>query len=101
MPILQCHQLSRSLPFYATLGFQAEELPGYAVLRNGPTELHLFPTIHASPGGCLLRITDAPELRKRLRGQDMLGPLDDTVPGMMSFQLTDPDGNHLIFVSSG
>lgn len=100
VPILRCRTFRRSLPFYATLGFRAEDLDGYAVLRNGTTELHLSQGSAAAPGGCLIRVPDAAALWQQLRGRlEMLGPLQNDNPGMTSFTLLDPDGNHLIFVS--
>lgn len=97
--ILPCRHLRRSLDFYATLGFQAEELAGYAVLRNGATELHLSRRSNISSGACLIRVPDAAELWQRQQGRHPLGPLDSDNPGMVSFTLLDPDGNHLRFVS--
>jgi hypothetical protein len=99
VPILRCRHLRRSLPFYAALGFQAEELAGYAVLRHGATELHVSETSAGGAGGCLLRVPDATALWRQLQGHDMLGPLEDDNPGMTSFTLLDPDGNCLRFVS--
>jgi hypothetical protein len=99
VPILRCRNLRRSLPFYATLGFRAEDLAGYAVLRNGTTELHISETSAATPGGCLIRVPDAVALWHQLQDQEMLGPLDNENPGIFSFTLLDPDNNHLIFVS--
>ena len=100
VPILRCRNLGRSLAFYATLGFRAEELAGYAVLRDGPTELHLSRTSDLAPGGCLIRVADAAALWQRLQGQETLGPLDDFHSGMVTFTLLDPDNNHLIFASA-
>jgi hypothetical protein len=95
VPILRCRNLERSLRFYATLGFDAEELSGYAVLRNGTTELHLSRTADGGgSGGCLIRVSDAAALWRQLQDQDMLGPLEDG-----RFTLLDPDGNHLMFAS--
>jgi hypothetical protein len=91
VPILRCRSLRRSLPFYAALGFQAEDLDGYAVLRNGTTELHLSQTSNTSPGGCQIRIPDAAALWQQLQGQEVLGPLEDENPAMLSFALLGPE----------
>ena len=99
VPILRCRELRRSLRFYAALGFRAEELAGYAVLRTDTTELHLSESSAGTPGGCLLRVPDATSLWQQLQGQEMLGPLEDDLPGMVSFTLLDPDNNHLMVVS--
>ncbi len=99
VPILRCRNLDRSVRFYAALGFRADVLTGYAVLRDGTTELHISETGNANPGGCLIRIADASAMWQRLQDREMLGPLIEDNPGMVSFTLLDPDRNHLIFVS--
>jgi hypothetical protein len=99
VPILRCRTLRRSLPFYATLGFRAEDLDGYAVLRNGTTELHISRGNAGAPGGCLIRVPDATALWQQLQGLEMLGPLENDNPGITTFTLLDPDNNRLIFLS--
>ena len=99
VPILRCRSLARSLPVYATLGFDAQELSGYAVLLSDTAELHLSQTSNTSPGYCLIRVADAAALWHRLRGHEMLGPLEEDNPGMVRFTLLDPDNNKLNFVS--
>jgi hypothetical protein len=76
VPILRCRILRRSLPFYATLGFQPENLDGYAVLRNGTTELHISQGNAAGPGTCLIRVPDATALWHQLQDLETLGPLE-------------------------
>jgi catechol 2,3-dioxygenase-like lactoylglutathione lyase family enzyme len=100
VPILTCRDLDSSLRFYAGLGLRAEELPGYAVLRDGPVEVHLSQTVRAAPGGCLIRVPDAAARWRRWNGRGALGPLDAGNPDMVRFTLIDPDGNQLIFVSA-
>ena len=80
------------------LGFQAEDLDGYAVLRDGTTE-HLWQASYASSGGCQVRVPDAAALWQELQGQEVLGPLDDDNPAMLSFAVLGPDRNHLVFLS--
>jgi hypothetical protein len=86
--------------FYAALGFRAQELSGYAVLRDGTIELHLSETSSATPGACLVRVPDAAALWRRLQGRETLGRLEDDNPGMVPFRILDPDHNHLTFVSA-
>ena len=99
VPILGCRDLQRTLRFYAALDFEAEELAGYAILRNGTTELHISRHTGATPGACLIRIPDAAALWHRIQGRDGLEPLDAGNPGMVQFTLRDPDGNYLRFIS--
>ncbi len=99
VPILRCARLERSLRFYAQLGFNAEELAGYAVLRYGGVTLHLSRTTEVVPGGCLINVSDAARLWRHLRDQGvpMLGRLDETNEHLSTFVLLDPDGNQLRF----
>ncbi|GLY06716.1 hypothetical protein Acsp01_70950 [Actinoplanes sp. NBRC 101535] len=99
IPILSTRDLDRSLAFYGRLGFRGEQLPGYAVLTQEDTELHISGTSRHSPTGCLLRVDDAAARWEQLRDEPTLGTLEDDVPGMLTFVLLDPDGNHLRFVS--
>jgi hypothetical protein len=101
VPILRCARLERSLRFYALLGFDAEELAGYAVLRCGDVTLHLRRTTDVVPGGCHFHVADAARLWRQLRDQGvpMLGRLDETNEHLSTFVLLDPDNNCLRFAS--
>ncbi|MFJ4713015.1 bleomycin resistance protein [Streptomyces sp. NPDC088785] len=114
-PIMPSRVLSRTVDFYAALGFGATtHLPddGYLILESDDAELHFFHAPRTDPlttaHGAYLRLDGGAHLADALYAQWRLTGLttdpyatprlvepDDTVYGMREFALVDPDGNLL------
>jgi hypothetical protein len=100
VPILRCADLDRTVAFYAMLGFEADPLPGYAVLHRDGVELHVSRTYDVVPGACLIHVRDVARVREHLRelGAEKLGPIEDEGTSLRGFVILDPDGNHIRIV---
>lgn len=101
-----------SLDFYCnTLGFHQNFLwkdpPEYAVLKRGETSIHLTLIPDYEPPkrrlGCIyIFVNQVEELHREFveKGVRITAQLDEQEYHMKDFDLTDPDGNILIFGES-
>ncbi len=100
VPVLPVADLTRSMAWYARLGFTERALyPGYAILGFQGTELHLAAmegiTGTMSLSGVYLRVTDAAAVHASWLavGARQVAPLTDTAYGIREFATEDLDGN--------
>ena len=106
IPVLPARDLSETLAFWASLGFDTvSQHPGYAVVRRGTLELHfsghgfegLDPA--ASYAMCYLRMADVDALHGVMQaaglpaeGIPRLSAVEDQPWGMREFHVVDPNG---------
>lgn len=98
IPILASTNLDRTATFFAAVGFtQQERSEQYLVLGSSDAELHFAVNATATTGQCLVLVTDAAAIWKRLRGHDVadVGDIADREYGLLDFTLIDPDGNQV------
>ena len=107
IPVLPARDLDETIAFWLKLGFEPvmrypEE--GYAILRSGAFEVHLFRWPELDPStnfsSCYLRVADADVLYQRFvkaelpaRGIPSLGGIERKFYNMREFRLVDPNGN--------
>lgn len=107
-PIFPVTDIQRSLTFYTEsllfeLGFEwadADEEPvRYAVLHNGNTELHLTEaeTAHEVVAYFFVDGVAAYYAAVRAAGAKVTCEIEDHPWDMREFEVTDPDGNRMIF----
>ncbi len=106
IPMIPVANLSRSVEFYAKLGFSVEQRKdswGWAMLRFDDCRImlsHSF-NIHSSPPSqsiLYLYPDDIDLYHEQLKASGVVTPdLDKTFYGMTEFRLDDPDGNRLWF----
>jgi catechol 2,3-dioxygenase-like lactoylglutathione lyase family enzyme len=107
IPIMPCHDMPGVIAFYHRLGFVLMGdwyAMGYAILRRGAVEIHLFRHLAHQPeaalSGCYVRVADADRLYddwSRLgladHGIPRLVPPENKSWGMREFAIVDPSGN--------
>jgi hypothetical protein len=116
IPCLPCVSMAETLDFYRALGFEVtyqQRSPNeYAVVRQGPCELHFFGLkgLKAEEGysACCIVVSDAEPLHTAFSSalRQKYGKLPITgfpritrfKPGQTRFTLTDPSGNSIICV---
>ncbi|UQU67521.1 hypothetical protein COUCH_15155 [Couchioplanes caeruleus] len=98
IPVLASTDLNRTAAFFVAIGFaQQEHSEQYLVLGSGDVELHFAVNNTPAAGQCLVLVTDASAVWKRLRGDDIagVGDIADREYGLRDFTLVDPDGNQV------
>jgi catechol 2,3-dioxygenase-like lactoylglutathione lyase family enzyme len=99
VPTLNCADLGVTLAFYEKLGFvrfggNPDRDEGWAMIRNGLIEVHLFTAAHCPADGLNFRGGDAGGIRAALAARGLTAT---RVDGPTSFTHTDPDGRGVFF----
>jgi catechol 2,3-dioxygenase-like lactoylglutathione lyase family enzyme len=109
IPILPSLSLSRTLSFYARLGFSGKVLgegDAYAIVTRGEIEIHFFLHPELRPAesiaGCYIKVADVEAMYESLctarlptEGIPRLLPPEDKPWGMRELAVVDEDGNLL------
>ena len=107
-PVLAVTDMTRSLEHYTgallfSVGFEwadaASEPIRYAVLQNGDCEVHLALSETARPSVAYVFVSGVEAYYQSVKAQDapITCELEDQPWEMREFEVTDPDGNRLIF----
>lgn len=86
-----------------SVGFEWADEPDepmrYAILQNGDVEIHLTHSETASPTNAYVFVDDVSALYEAIsaRGPTITEPLTDHPWDMREFEVSDPDGNRLVF----
>lgn len=110
IPVLPSRSLTRTLAFYARLGFEGRLLAAgtYAIVTRGLLELHFFPHPALEPracyAGCYMRVADVDAVHRAFSsarlpatGIPRMEAVEDKPWSMREFALLDEDGNLVKF----
>lgn len=103
LPILRSPNLDETAAFYGSLGFTAERIDAYLILRRPGIELHFCPPDHhdgrATESCCYIRGSgiDALHAEWSEAGIETLSPIYHRPWGMYEFYVSDPHGCLLKF----